>query len=198
MRKKFKRKFYRLNYNILAPKLRVIDEKGKQVGILLKEKAIQLAREKEIDLVEVVPHASPPVCKLIDFKKFLYLEKKKHKGQKKKDKGGGVKEIRLRPFIGEHDYQVKLGQAKDFLKEGEKVRIRIRFFGREIAKKKFGFDIIDRLLKDLGDKVTLERKPRFLGKTLVVQVAAEKNYGQKEKETRLPARQAKGKNQKSS
>lgn len=192
MRKRPKRKFYRLNYNILASELRVIDEKGKQIGIFPKEKALQLAREKEIDLVEVVPHASPPICKLIDFKKFLYLEKKKQKGQKKKGKGGGVKEIRLRPFIGEHDYQVRLGQVKDFLKEGEKVKIRINFFGREIAKKKFGFEIIDRLLKDLGNKVTLEREPRFLGKTLVAQVASEKKYGQKEKD------KTKGENQKSS
>lgn len=201
MRKKFKRKFYRLNFNIPAPELRVIDEKGKQIGILSKEKALQLAREKEIDLVEVVPHASPPVCKLIDFKKFSYLEKKKHKEQRKKEKGSDVKEIRFRPFIANHDYQVRLNQVKEFLKKGEKVKVAIHFFGREIAKKQFGFEIIKKLLKDLGDKAILEKQPRFLGETLVAQVSPDKKYGQKEKQTSRPVgqgKQAKSKNQKDS
>ena len=180
-KRKFKRKFYRLNWNIIAPKLRVIDKEGKQIGILTKDEALKLAREQQIDLIEIAPRASPPVCKLIDFRKFLYLEKKKEREQRKGVKGKGIKEIRLRPFIGDHDYQVRLNQTKDFLKQGEKVRIRVRFFGREIAKKKFGFEIINRLLKDLGENVSLEREPRFIGKTLVAQLALDKNYGKKAK-----------------
>lgn len=187
MRKRPKRKFYRLNWNIFAPKVRVIDEKGKQIGILKKDEALQLAKEKEVDLVEIAPQASPPVCKLIDFRKFLYLEKKKEK-QKKVSKSKGIKEIRLRPFIDDHDYQFRLNQAKDFLKDGEKLRISVRFFGREIAKKHFGFEIINRLIEDLREAVKVEREPRFVGKTLVVQLAPDKKHGKKEKET-------KGKNQ---
>ena len=179
-KKKFKRKYYRLNWNIKAPKLRVIDKEGKQVGVLTKDEALKLAKEQEIDLIEIAPKASPPVCKLIDFKKFLYLEKKKER-EKKKGSKKGVKEIRLRPFIADHDYRVRLEQTREFLSNGEKIRVRVRFFGREIAKKKFGFDIINRLLKDLGEGATLEREPRFIGKTLVAQLAPEKNYGKNKK-----------------
>ena len=179
---KFKRKFYRLNWNINAPKLRVIGKEGKQVGVLTKDEALNLAREKQIDLVEIAPKASPPVCKLIDFKKFLYLEKKKER-EKRKGSKKGIKEIRLRPFIGDHDYQFRLNQTKEFLSSNEKVRIRVRFFGREIAKKKFGFEIINRLLKDLGERVIVEKEPRFIGKTLVAQLAPDKNYGKKTKKS---------------
>lgn len=181
MRKKFKRKFYRLNWNITAPELRVIDQKGKQVGILRKDEALRLAQEKEIDLVEVAPNASPPVCKLIDFKKFLYLEKKKERAQKKGGGRKGIKEIRLRPFIGDHDYQFRLNQAKEFLSDADKVRIRVQFFGREIAKKKFGFEIINRLIGDLGEVVKVEKEPHFIGRNLIVQLAPDKKHGQKEK-----------------
>lgn len=182
-KQKFKRKYYRLNWNINAPKLRVIDKEGKQVGVLTKDEALKLAKEQEIDLIEIAPKASPPVCKLIDFKKFLYLEKKKERDKKKGNKKG-TKEIRIRPFIAKHDYEVRLAQTKEFLSDGEKIRVRVRFFGREIAKKKFGFDIIDRLLKDLGEGVNVEREPRFVGKTLVAQLAPEKNYGKKTKKTK--------------
>jgi len=196
-KRKFKRKFYRLNWNINAPKLRVIDKEGKQIGVLTKDEALNLAREKQIDLVEIAPKASPPVCKLIDFKKFLYLEKKKER-EKKKGSKKGIKEIRLRPFIGDHDYQFRLNQTKDFLNGNEKVRIRVRFFGREIAKKRFGFEIIDRLLKDLGEGVIVEREPRFIGRTLVAQLTPDKNYGKKTKKARPPARQAESQNQENS
>lgn len=185
MRKKPKRKFYRLNLNISAPKVRVVDQKGKQIGIFLRQKALELAREKEVDLVEIAPRAYPPVCKLIDFRKFLYLEKKRERREKKGSKARGIKEIRLRPFIGDHDYRFRLDQAREFLKEGNKLRIRVPFFGREIAKKKFGFEIFNRLLKDLGEGVQVEREARFIGKTLVAQMALIKKYDQKkEKQTK--------------
>lgn len=181
MRKKFKRKFYRINQYIQAPKVRLIERNGSQIGILTKEKALELAKKKKTDLVEVASQTQPPVCKLIDFKKFLYLEKKKKREQRKKTKSQETKEIRLRPFIGDHDYQVRLNQAKEFLIDGEKIRIRVRFFGREIAKKKFGFEIIERLVKDLGEIVKIEREPHFIGKHLIVQLAPNKKYGQKAK-----------------
>lgn len=184
MRKKFNRKFYRLNWRITAPQLRVIDKEGKLVGIFSKEEAIRLAQEKEVDLVEIAPYASPPVCKLVEFKKFLYQEKKKAREQKRGSKRKGMKEIRLRPFVGEHDFHVRLNQTKDFLKEGERVRVRVQFFGREIAKKKFGFEIINRLLNDLGEEVQVEREPHFIGKALVIQLAPKKKNVKDKKETK--------------
>ena len=189
MRKRFKRKFYRLNWNINAPRLRVINEEGKQIGILTKEEALKLAREKEIDLVEVAPQASPPVCKLIDFKKFLYQQKKKERG--KREGKSELKEIRLRPFIGEHDYKTRLSQAREFLKDGNKLRIRIRFFGREITRKKLGLKIISQFLKDLEEVAKTEREPQFKGNSLIVSLVPKKQHGKKEKE-------AKSKNQENS
>ena len=189
MRKRFKRKFYRLNWNINAPRLRVINEEGKQIGILTKEEALKLAREKEIDLVEVAPQASPPVCKLIDFKKFLYQQKKKERG--KREGKSELKEIRLRPFIGEHDYKTRLSQAREFLKDGNKLRIRIRFFGREITRKRLGLKIISQFLKDLEEVAKTEREPQFKGNSLIVSLVPKKQHGKKEKE-------AKSKNQENS
>lgn len=184
MRKKTRRKFYRLNQNITASRLRVIDNQGKQVGVFDREEALRLARQREVDLVEIAPQANPPVCKLIEFKKFLYFEKKRQREQRKGGKTKGIKEFRLRPFIGEHDYQYRLTQAKEFLSGGGKIRLRVPFFGREIKKKKFGFEIVNRLLKDLGAGIKIEREPCFIGKNLVTQIAPDKNYGQEKSKTK--------------
>lgn len=180
MRKRLKRKFYRLNWNISAPKVRVIDERGKQIGILTKDKALKLARENEIDLVEVAPQSCPPVCKLIDFRKFLYQQKKKEK--RKKEGKTELKEIRLRPFIGEHDYNIRLHQARSFLKEGRQVRIRIQFSGREITRKEFGVKLISRFLKDLEGAAKMEREPQFRGRNLIVLFNPNKSHGKKKEE----------------
>lgn len=194
MRKKFKkRKYYRLNHNILAPRLRVLDQEGKQIGILTKSEGLKLAGENEVDLVEVAPKASPPVCKLIDFKKFLYQQKKKERG--KKEGRTELKEIRLRPFIGNHDYQTRLSQAKEFLQEGSAIRIRVRFFGREIAKKEFGFEIIKRFSKDLEESAATEREPQLKGRSLMATLVPKKQHGKNKKETRPPNGQAKSKKQ---
>ena len=128
---------YRLNYQITSPLLRLLDEDGKQIGVVSKLEALQKAKELNIDVVEVAAKANPPVAKLIDFKKFKYQEAKKEREAKKSQKNVGVKEIRLRPFIGQHDFDTRVAKAQDFLKDGNQVKIAVFFRGREITRKEF-------------------------------------------------------------
>ncbi len=166
-------KYYRLNYFIQAPELRLLDETGKQIGIVSKLEALQKARELGVDIVEIAPHAKPPVAKLIDFKKFKYLESKKLREEKKKQKHVGVKEVRLRPFTGEHDLEVKLKQARQFLVEGNQLRIAIAFRGREITHKEFGFDMLNKFINRL-EEVKIVRPAHFEGKILTSMLVYEK------------------------
>ncbi len=172
-------KFYRLNYFIQAPKLRLLDETGKQVGVVTKEEALRLAKEKGVDVVEIASKANPPVAKLIDFKKFKYLEAKKSREEKKKQKNVGVKEIRLRPFIGEHDLKVRTDQAKEFLAEGNQIKISIPFRGREITRKEFGFEVMRKFLSVLPE-TKIVREAHFEGKILTAMVAADKKSAKME------------------
>ncbi|MGB9911078.1 MAG: translation initiation factor IF-3 [Microgenomates group bacterium] len=144
------RKFYRLNQYITAKEVRVVDEKGKQIGIFPIEEALNKARSLNLDLVEVAPQANPPVCKIIDFKKFKYLEKKKEKEEKKKNKKIEVKEIRLKPFIAENDLNFRIKKAEKFLKEGNKVKLVVTFYGRQLGKQNFGREIINKIIENLS------------------------------------------------
>lgn len=166
-------KFYRLNYFIQAPQLRLLDESGKQIGLVTKEEALRRARDAGIDVVEIAPNASPPVAKLIDFKKFKYLESKKSREEKKKQKHVGVKEVRLSPFIGEHDLEVRSTQAQEFLDEGNQVKISIPFRGREITRKEFGFNVMKKFLAELTEAKVV-REAHFEGKILVAMIAPDK------------------------
>lgn len=174
-KKRFKpsHKFYRLNYFIQARTVRLLDEQGKQIGIVTKEEALRLGREKDIDVVEIAGSASPPVCKLIDFKKFKYLEAKKLREEKKKQKHVGTKEIRLRPFIGEHDLQVRVRKSQEFLKEGNQIKISLPFHGREITRQEFGVTVINKFLKSLTD-FKIVRPPHLEGKVMVCMIASDK------------------------
>lgn len=160
-------KFYRLNQNIQSPNLRVIDLKGEQLGILSKEDAISKAKEQGLDLVEVASHADPPVARIVDFQKFRYEENKKERSAKK-DSGGGLKELWLSPRIEEHDIKVRLARTEEFLKMGHKVRLVVKFKGRELAHRELGFKVLDEALALLGDKVSIEREPRFEGRNLSI------------------------------
>lgn len=166
-------KFYRLNYFIQAREIRLLDESGKQIGIVTKEEALRKAREAGVDVVEIAPNAKPPVAKLIDFKKFKYLESKKEREEKRKQKNAGIKELRLRPFIGQHDFEVRLNQAKEFLAEGNQIKISVPFRGREITHKEFGFAVINKFLQGL-EAAKLVREPHFEGRVLVATIAAHK------------------------
>ncbi|MBI5449715.1 translation initiation factor IF-3 [Candidatus Gottesmanbacteria bacterium] len=166
-------KFYRLNYQIASPTVRLLDEEGKQIGIVSKLEALQKAKELEIDVVEIAPNAKPPVAKLIDFKKFKYQEAKKERESKKSQKNVGVKEIRLRPFIGQHDFDTRLARAKEFLADGNQVKISVFFKGREITRKEFGYDVVKRFINQL-ESVKQVRDPHMEGRVLVAMVVPDK------------------------
>ncbi len=170
---KFNHKFYRLNYQIQSPQLRLLDEDGKQIGVVSKLEALQKAKELEIDVVEIAPNAKPPVAKLINFKKFKYQEAKKDREARKSQKHVGVKEVRLRPFIGQHDFDTRLARGKKFLEEGNQLKINVAFKGREITRKEFGFSVIKRFLSSL-ESVKVVREPRIIGRVLEAMVVNDK------------------------
>jgi len=172
-RPKEKKKFYYINYRIEAPTLRVIDKDGKQVGIISKFEAIQLAQKQEQDLVLIAPSASPPVAKLIDFKKFLYQEEKKDKEAKKGIKKSIVKDIKLSLFIAQADRERLIGRAKEFLNDGNQVRLNLSLRGREISKKNMGFDLIKRIISNLED-VNISKEPRLMGRVISTVVSRKK------------------------
>jgi translation initiation factor IF-3 len=163
--KKFN-KFYRINQYIKAEKVRVCDEKGKQIGVMSLQEALKRAEELKVDLVEVAPQAIPPVCRLIDFKKFKYLEAKKEQEEKKKAKKSELKEIRLTLFMAENDLNFRLKRAEEFIKEGHKVKISLRFKGRQVTKKDLGYQLIQKVLEKTKPYAQVEVEPRFLGNQL--------------------------------
>ena len=175
-------KFYRINQYIQAKEVRVVDEKGTVIGVLPIFNAIQKAKKLGADLIEVAPNAKPPVCKIIDFKKFKYLEAKKEQEEKKGQKGGDLKEVMFSPFIAKNDLNIRIKRIKEFLGEGNKIKIRIRFSGRELRKKDFGYKIVDQVLTELGDLANKEGEPKFMGKELFLILSPNKNSAQKNKE----------------
>ncbi len=166
-------RYYRLNYQITSLQLRLLDEEGKQIGVVSKIEALQKAKELGLDVVEIAPNAKPPVAKLIDYKKFKYQEAKKERESKKTQKNVSVKEIRLRPFIGQHDFDTRRDKAKEFLEEGNQVKISVFFRGREITRKQFGFEVMNRFVASL-ESARLVREPHMEGRTLAAMVVADK------------------------
>jgi len=161
------RTYYKINYYINYPEIRLVDENGSQIGVLSIEEARLKAKQTGLDLVEIAPKAKPPVVKLIDFAKFRYQEEKKKRDEKKKSKAGELKEIKMTPFIGEGDYETKVKRAKKFLTTGNKVKLSIKFLGRQITKKEFGHQLADRFIKDLEEVGQPETDRKFLGKLLI-------------------------------
>lgn len=172
---------FRINYQIQSPTIRLLTEDGKQVGIVGKIEALQRAKELGVDVVEVAPNAQPPVAKLIDFKKFKYQEARKEREQKKHQKNVSIKEVRLRPFIGQHDLDTRLAQAREFLEEGNQVKINVMFRGREITRKEFGEKVISQFLSKL-DLVRIVREPHMEGRTLSVTIISDKKNAKAENE----------------
>lgn len=156
----------RLNGAIQAPELRVIDEDGKQLGVLSRREALQLAEERELDLVEISPDANPPVVKIVDWGKYNYQRTKQLQQAKKNAKALEVKQMRFGLKIGEHDLQVKLGKVSDFLQEGHKVKLTVVYRGRELAHRELGFKLADKLVAELGDNIVVDQQPIFAGKQL--------------------------------
>ncbi|MGB9667545.1 MAG: translation initiation factor IF-3 [Thermosulfidibacteraceae bacterium] len=147
------------NEQIRFQEVRLIGPDGSQIGIISSKEALEKAREMGLDLVLVAPNANPPVCKIMDLGKYKYELKKKAKEAKKKQKIILVKELRLRPKIEEHDYKVKLKHAREFIEEGNKVRVVLRFKGREIAHSDAGLELLKRFANDLSDIAIVEKEP---------------------------------------
>ena len=146
--------------------MRVIDDAGEQLGIMAPFEALKIARERGLDLVEVSPNAVPPVCRIQDYGKYLYEKDKSERAARKKQKVIVVKEVKFSVTVDEHDYQTKKNQAVRFLTEGDKVKASLRFKGRQMAHRDLGYNIINRLIQDIGDAGTVEFMPRMEGTTL--------------------------------
>lgn len=153
------------------PEIRVIDENGQQLGIMQTRQALRIAEEKDLDLVEVAPNARPPVCRLMDYGKYLYEKQKRERDARKAQKQIEVKEVRLRPKTDEHDIQVVLKKIRKFMGEGAKVRVRIRFRGREIAHPDVARNMMKRVADDVSDVADVESMPSFEGRSMIMILA---------------------------
>lgn len=161
----------RINSEIRAREVRVIDGDGKQLGILAIRDALALATERELDLVEVAPNANPPVCRLMNYGKYLYEKQKRERESRKAQKQIEIKELRMGPKTDEHDIQVILTKIRKFAKEGAKVRVRIKFKGREIHHPEVAQEMLERVAKDAADATTVETMPAFDGRSMVMILA---------------------------
>lgn len=154
----------RINDMIRVHEVRLISADGRQAGVVSTEQAMDLARDNGLDLVEVSPMARPPVCKILDYGKYKFEQEKRIKESKRKQKLGKLKEIRMQPKIEAHDLQFKARQVRQFLEEGNKVKVTIRFRGRELAHTEIGRDVLHRILEILADAAILERRPQMEGR----------------------------------
>lgn len=159
-------KFTRLNQDIRAPQMRVIDEDGNQLGVLSRSEALQAAADQGLDLVEISPDANPPVVKIVDWGKYNYQRTKQLQRNKRNTKTLDLKQMRFGLKISAHDLGVKLRKVTDFLEEGHKVKITIFYRGRELAHKDLGFKLADKVISDLGETVVVDQSPQFAGKQL--------------------------------
>lgn len=161
----------RINEGIRAPQIRLIGPKGEQIGIVDVREGVRRAREEGLDLVEVAPLAKPPVCRILDFGKYLYALSKKEKESRKKHKTIEIKEIKLTSKIDDHDYQTKLNHAKRFLEKGNKVKLTLFFRGREITHSDLGKKVVARFTGDLGEWGNVERDDGLEGKAMHLYIA---------------------------
>ena len=161
----------RVNTEIEARSIRLIDADGEMVGVVSLREGLDMAAEVGLDLVEVSPNADPPVCKILDFGKFKYEAQKKKNEARKKQKVIEVKEVKLRPNIDDNDYEVKMRAMRKFIAEGDKVKITLRFRGREMAHQHLGMAVLDRVREALDDITKVEQLPRMEGRQMVMVVA---------------------------
>jgi len=171
---KIDKKKYRVNERIRAPRVRLIDASGKQVGIVSREEALRLAEEQGLDLVEIAPQADPPVCRIMDYGQFLYQQAKKAKEAKKKQAVVEVKEIKVRPKTDVHDLETKIRHIKRFLKDKNKVKIRVFFRGREITKPELGMEVLKKILQAVEEEAQVEMKPKMEGRQMIMVLGPKK------------------------
>ncbi|MFA3782093.1 translation initiation factor IF-3 [Melioribacteraceae bacterium 4301-Me] len=157
---------YRVNQEIKIPQVRLIDSNGEQVGIVSIKEALKRAQEQELDLVEIAPQANPPVCKIIDYGKFVYELQKKEKLQRKKQQVSILKEIRLHPNTDTHDFDFKVRHAINFIEEGNKVKVSVLFKGRELAYTELGENLLKKFIERMSEVAKVEQEIKFEGRTM--------------------------------
>ena len=162
---------YRVNRAITAQKVRLINENGDPVGVVSIREAMVMAREAGLDLVEVAPQANPPVCKIINYGKLKYEQQKRKSDAKKKQKVVEIKEVKLTPSIGEHDYMVKISSIKKFIAAGNKVKITLRFRGRELSHKEIGVNLLNRLISDMQETAKCDGNPQLEGRQMMMMLS---------------------------
>lgn len=168
-----------MNNEIRAREVRVVDVNGEQLGIMSSREAMIVAGERGLDLVEVAPNAKPPVCRVMDYGKHRYEQSKRDKAARKKQRVINVKEVRMSPKIEDHDFEVKFRAAQRFLKSGDKVKVSVRFRGREIVHSNLAKDKLDTLAKQLQDVATVERPPKLEGRQMIAVLAPKSDANQK-------------------
>lgn len=166
-------KYYRINQNIRYPEVRVLDQEGKQLGVMSSQAAQEKAVSLGLDLVEITDKSNPPIVKIIDFQKFRYQEDKKDKAGSS-SAGQETKELRFKPFMAENDITIRCKQAEKFLKAGDRVKLVVKFQGREITKKEFGERVMKQAIQSLSDISTIVEEPKYMGKLLIAQIKPKK------------------------
>jgi translation initiation factor IF-3 len=161
----------RINDEIGVLRVRLVDERGEMVGIVQRNEALAMAADAGLDLVEIAPNADPPVCKILDYGKYKYEEQKKKNEARKKQKVIEVKEIKLRPSIDDHDYEVKMRSMNKFIEEGDKVKVTMRFRGRELAHQELGMNVLMRVKDDLDEVAKVEQFPRMEGRQMTMVIS---------------------------
>jgi len=164
-----------INEEVKAPEIRLIDKEGNQVGLVPNQKAQQMAIDAGLDLVEIAPNAKPPVCRLMDYRKYLFEQNKQKTAAKKKQKKVMLKEMSFRPNTDKGDYQIKLNKILGFLEDGHKVKITLKYRGRELSHQEIGLQLIETLKVDLEDKCTIEQVPKFEGRQVVMMISSKKS-----------------------
>ncbi len=161
----------RVNEDIRVPQVRLIDEAGEMLGVMSAYDALRRAYDVGLDLLEISPNAVPPVCKITDYGKFKYEQQKKANEARKKQKVVEIKEIKVRPNIDDHDYEVKMRSARSFIDEGDKVKVTLRFRGREMAHQDLGVKVLERIRVELGELVKVEQMPRLENRQMIMVLA---------------------------
>jgi translation initiation factor IF-3 len=164
----------RINERIRVPEVRLIDETGQQLGVFPRDEALDYARQRDLDLVEVAADARPPVCRVLDYSKYKYEQEQKQKAARKHQQNINVREIKFRPKIAQHDYDTKKGHVVRFLKHRDKVKVTIMFRGREVTHPERGEMILNRLADELGDLAVIEQRPTQDGRNMTMMLAPAK------------------------
>ena len=159
------------NGQIRAREVQLIGDEGEKLGVVSLKEALEVAEEKKLDLVLVAPNAKPPVCKIMNYGKYKFEQAKKEKEAKKKQKTAEVKEIRITPNIEEHDFGFKAKNARKFIEDGNKVKITVRFKGREVNNSKLGEDVLNKFIENLSDIVNVDKKPKLEGRNMFIMLS---------------------------